>query len=167
MTDVKVPDAEVEAPLPEAVDPRKERDEEDFKLVIEDKTFIVSRRMTAEQEFVLMDLLDRAGLKQLIEKPPQPDDLGFGQFGYMATLRAFRAGVLWDLIATLLVEDGTTWTMARAKTNAALFATREDAESKGKLREVLVQALLGFFVSGIGFDATSPNFLAAPVTRTP
>jgi len=150
--------------LPEVTDPRQAKDQEalDTEIIIDGRRFAVTRMMTAQQEFTLMDILDRADMTRFITNPPDPTDPAMAQFGYLATLRAFRAGVLFDLLATLLVEEGTVWTVESGKQTATLFASLSDAESKQTLREVLVQALVGFFVRETVSDETSSSSSEAP-----
>lgn len=84
-----------------------------------------------------------------------PDHL-YRQIAETVLMRAFENRAYLDVCAGTLVEVGTEWTLASATENREYFARAKKADIPG-LHQVIVQAVLGFFISGLNSMMTSPS----------
>jgi hypothetical protein len=60
---------------------------------------------------------------------------------------AFERSALFDLLATLLVEEGVTWTPTMVGPNALFFASLSDPDDLARLEGSVLWLVLDFFLS--------------------
>ncbi len=124
------------------------------QLVVEGRTF-VQEHPTFEQEMRIHELAVRAGLTDLkgLAFDPETDDIQKPL--HEMIVRAYQSGVLFQLMASLVTEEGKDWTVDAANEWAELFRTTRDPESKKNLQPALVGAVVAFFESAAPSDLTS------------
>lgn len=126
-----------------------------IELVIEGRTF-VQEAPTFEQEMYIMQQVMDAGLDQPHLKlgiDPKTKDLE--RPVKQIIVEAYRSGVIFKLIGSMVTEKGTEWSPEQAERNAALFKNTRDPESKKQLHPALVGAIVAFFQSAASSDEIS------------
>jgi hypothetical protein len=71
-------------------------------------------------------------------------------------MRAFTGRAHLDILSGILVERGQEWTRAQADANREFFAKVKGPDIK-KLHGILIQCVVGFFLSGLVSLRTSPS----------
>lgn len=121
-------------------------------LTIQGRTFI-QESPTFEQEMYIMQQVVEAGLDGApLQLDPSGKDLETKVKSVI--VQAFKAGILFRLMAALVVEEGRPWTVELAEEQARLFASVTDPEDKKQLQPALVGGLLAFFESSGSSGAT-------------
>ncbi len=122
------------------------------KVTIRGRVF-VQESPTFEQEMYIMQLVRESGLDGVsLTLDPSGDDLEPKVKDVI--IQAYKADILFKLMASLVVEEGTAWTKESCAEVARLFATAQDAEDKKQLQPLLVGGLLAFFASSDNSGAT-------------
>jgi hypothetical protein len=121
-------------------------------LTIQGRKFL-QESPTFEQELYIMQQVMDAGLDQAtLTLDPSGDDLE--PKVKRLILQAYKAGILFKLMASLVVEEGRDWTPELAEEQARLFASVRDPEDKKQLQPALVGGLLAFFESSVSSGET-------------
>lgn len=98
-----------------------------------------------------MDLMSQTSVNKLsVAKGDEMDKVA-----EEVILNAYRSGNLFRLLAGLVVELGTKWSVKTAEENAIFFAELDDKADKDAIREALLGVLLSFFVNAEAFSKTS------------
>lgn len=121
-------------------------------LTIQGRKFL-QESPTFEQELYIMQQVMDAGLDQAtLTLDPSGDDLE--PKVKRLILQAYKSGILFKLMAALVVEEGRDWTPELAEEQARLFASVRDPEDKKQLQPALVGGLLAFFESSVNSGET-------------
>lgn len=115
-------------------------------VVIGGRTFRQSTDMTFEQELYVMSVVTDAGLHNIEAETGTAEDVTESVMHVIA--KAYSSGKLLLLLASLLQEEGTEWSIPMVEANANWFAGLKDRESKDQLLQVMTLALLAFFAKG-------------------
>jgi hypothetical protein len=95
-----------------------------------------------------MSLVTEAGLEDIAAKFKE-GNFDIDEVAQKIIITAFTRGKLFELLGAVMEEEGTDWTIERAKANAEFFANLRSTEDKLALRGSIVAVILGFFVSGL------------------
>lgn len=122
-------------------------------LTIGDRRF-TQESPTFEQDMFIMEQAVAAGLDEaVIELNPDSNDLETGIKRLL--IQAYQRGALFLLIAAMVTEEGTDWSVEQARRNAEFFRTIRDPKDKDQLHPALVGALLAFFENGVSLRRIS------------
>jgi len=129
-------------------------------VVIGGRTFRQAADMTFEQELYVMSVVTDAGLHDI--ETDDKSEAGMTESVMKVITKAYSSGKLMLLLAALLQEDGTDWSIPMVEANALWFASLKDRESKDTLLQVMTLALLAFFEKGdvvqqISLKSTASN----------
>lgn len=118
------------------------------EIVVAGRKFRPPTRTSLRQDMYMSERLEAADLDDLMDRfDPKAGKLD--KAGESAVLQAYRNGVLFDVLAGVLVEDGKKWSPEEAKRNAEFFANLEEEEDKAAVRGPMVATILFFFIGGI------------------
>jgi hypothetical protein len=112
------------------------------------RTFRPSASTTFKQDIFVMSLVTEAGLEDIAAKFKE-GNFDIDEVAQKIIITAFTRGKLFELLGAVMEEEGTDWTIERAKANAEFFANLRSTEDKLALRGSIVAVILGFFVSGL------------------
>ncbi len=113
----------------------------DESIVIHGRTFHPVEFTTFDQDLFLMERMRHAGLDSI------PAELEAGKMQKVAEeilFTAYKTGVLFEVVAGIMVEKDVPWTSDEAMLNADLFANLIDKDEKQALNGVMVGAVLSF-----------------------
>lgn len=116
-------------------------------VVIGGRKFRQATDMTFEQELYVMSVVTEAGLIDL-KTDGTASEAGLTETVMSVIVKAYSSGKLMILLASLLQEEGTDWSIPMVEANAVWFSSLKDRESKDALLQVMTMALLAFFESG-------------------
>lgn len=121
------------------------------------RTFQPVQDTSFEQDIYIWQLVVDAGLQDLAQafdlRKDSVDDISMG-----IVMTAFKQGRLFDLLGSVLEEDGVPWSIDTAKANAQFFAQLRDKKDKQSLYNNIASTLLGFFVSGLVSSKTFEKY---------
>lgn len=120
----------------------------EVELTIAGRTFRDAKKTTLAQDLYARRALKKANLDTFVQSINlQTYDLD--EFAEEIILRAYDTGVLFTVLAGLLVEDGVPWTLEAAERNAKFFSEITDDEDKKKLFEPIAGVVLSFFINAV------------------
>lgn len=112
---------------------------------------------TLEQDMHVLSLMDKAGLARInIDSISDPADVG-----RTILVTAFNKGVLFDLLAATMQEEGKTWSPEGAKEISVAFSQASAQDEKQAIQDSLVGVLLGFFITG-GLSSLTSRTSSSP-----
>jgi hypothetical protein len=123
-------------------------------LEIAGRTFQVVEDTTFAQDIYMMDRVSRAKI-DAIPRDTTATTAELTEAGKEIILKAYRSGVLFELLAGMLIGAGEKWSPEVAMQNAAFFASVTDMESKKIMQGSLVGMILGFFLNADELTGTS------------
>ena len=146
------------APSLEAPPPNTEL-ESVHRVELAGRTFLSGGITTMRQDLQAMRLIQKVGAQHL-----QPDESkDAGEMMMDVIFRAVENGVLFEMLAAVLVEEGKSWSESSAKANAEFFAGLTDPQDKERLNASLAGVILAFFMSALERSGISPNSLIPKV----
>lgn len=80
---------------------------------------------------------------------------------------AFESGLLYEIMAGMLVEDGAVWSVAQAANVAAFFGGVTDATEKQAVYDKLSDILTDFFAHAVGWLVTSRKYSTGTAEQKP
>jgi len=82
--------------------------------------------------------------------------------------RILESGMFFDLLAGLLVAEGTPWTKAGTQRAMEIFRAVTDKETKDKMLNACAKLVLGFFIGAVSASMPTPKSSGeAPVLTAP
>ncbi len=123
----------------------------DDKIVIANRTFHPATKTTFNQDLYVLELIEGAEVEALTKATK--DNLEDAALKVLT--RATKSGKLFLLLAALIVEEGTKWTVESSKANAEFFGNLDEPADKEQLHGAIVGVLLSFFVNAEAFSKTS------------
>lgn len=128
---------------------------ERITLVVDGRTF-VQEPPTFEQELYIMQMVTEIGLDRLGPSLQLTDDnTDLQPIARQMIVQAYKTGLLFKLMGSLVVEQGQEWTPELAEAQGELFRKTRDPEAKKQLQPALIGAIFAFFESGVSSDLTS------------
>jgi hypothetical protein len=125
-------------------------------MVLGGRTFRQSTVTTIDRDAYLSKRFRVSGLAAFSRTfDPATDDLN--EFSEKLLWEAFESGVLYEILAGMLIQDGVRWTRKVAETNAAFFANLTDAADKHAIAERSGDILFDFLVLAAASRKTSPS----------
>jgi hypothetical protein len=125
-------------------------------MVLGGRTFRQSTVTTIDRDAYLSKRFRVSGLAAFSRTfDPATDDLN--EFSEKLLWEAFESGVLYEILAGMLIQDGVRWTRKVAETNAAFFANLTDAADKHAIAERSGDILFDFLVLAAASRKTFPS----------
>lgn len=87
---------------------------------------------------------------------PELDDAALAAISEKVVMRAFQDRAYLKVLAGVLVEEGSEWTLESAKANEEFFRRLKGQDIR-KMHSVLTMATIGFFTSGLKSLGTSQS----------
>ena len=107
------------------------------------RTFRQSSITTVDRDTYMMRRYRTSGLAAFVKTfNPATDTLD--SFGEKVYFEAFESGVLYEILAGMLVEDGVQWTRKIAAANAAFFANVPTQADKLTIYELAADVMADF-----------------------
>jgi hypothetical protein len=120
------------------------------------RTFRRAESTTVDQDAYVTKRLRDSGLaKMLSDFDPRTDDLL--DLNERIIFEAYERGVMYEVLAGILVEDGVPWSRARAAANATMFADITDRAEKAAIVASAADFLFDFFTVAAAFSRRSGN----------
>lgn len=133
-------------------------DEETRVQLSDGRTFKITEATTSRQDMWVMTRLDRAGLEAISQTYNTPEKLD--EMAVKLVEEAYEKGLLYEILAGILVEEGVKWTQESAKANAEYFADLSNPGDKAAIQGPVASILLLYFASGLASRMTSLKSLA-------
>lgn len=124
---------------------------------IGDRTFVMEDNPSPEQDFYIMEKIERMGLFDI--QPEQIAGKRMDRETKRVLMEAYRSGQLFNLLGAVMVEKGVEWSEENGEENAELFRTTRDPEARKFILRNATFVLMSFFASGLTSSVTSPSFL--------
>lgn len=125
-------------------------------MVLGGRTFRQSNVTTIDRDAYLSKRFRVSGLAAFSRTfNPATDDLN--EFSERLLWEAFESGVLYEILAGMLIQDGVRWTRKVAEANAAFFANLTDAADKRAIAERSGDILFDFLVLAAASRKISPS----------
>lgn len=130
-----------------------------LEVKVSGRTFIPATRTTIQQDLFVMSRMRDTGLDKLV------DNIDLKQFKLTkyaeeVIVRAYMTGMVFEVLAGLLVEQGKKWSEKSAMANAEFFANLDDDQDKENISRPLVSVVLHFFMRAVNERQTFPTFTA-------
>jgi hypothetical protein len=127
-------------------------------LTLAGRTFRRATSTTVDQDAYVTKRLRDSGLAKILDDfDPRTDDLL--ALNERIVWEAYERGVMYEVLAGILVEDGVPWTRSRAAANAAMIAARTDHAEKAVILTSSADFLFDFFTVAAAFSAGSGNLI--------
>lgn len=114
-------------------------------MVIGGRTFRQSRVTTIDRDSYVIKRYRVSGLAAF-SRTFEPAIHDLNEFAEKLLWEAYESGVLYEILAGVLVEDGVRWTRKVAEANAAFFANLTDPADKNAIAERSGDVLFDFLV---------------------
>jgi hypothetical protein len=138
----------------------------DVEITVQGRTFRPAKRTTIAQDMYARKMLKVAGLETFVQHI-NLRTFDLDELAEEIILTAYETGVLFNVLAGLLVEDGVQWTRERAEETALFFEQVSDPDDKNALLQPIAGVVLSFFVNAIGSIETSETVSLTPQSQGP
>lgn len=138
--------------------PEVERDtinfDEDTRIKLSDgRVFHIIEGTTSKQDMWVMTRLDRAGLEAIAQTYNTPEQLD--TLAVKLVEEAYEKGLLYEVLAGILVEENVKWSREHALENAEYFSNLTNPADKAAIQGPIASILLLYFASGLASKLTS------------
>lgn len=131
------------------------------------RTFRRATSTSVDQDAYVTKRLRDSGLSGILDEfDPAKDDIA--ALNERIIWEAFERGVMYEVLAGILVEDGVPWSRATAAKNAKMMAEITDQAEKAPILSSAADFLFDFFAVAAAWSARSMSLLtdARPTTTS-
>lgn len=127
---------------------------------VQGRTFRPSQKTSFKQDFYVMERMELAKIDQMVAGFTKEGNAE--EYAQQLLIAAYKSGKLFEILAGVMVEDGTKWTEEAALANAEFFEYLEEEEEKEQITQSLAAVVLGFFTHAGLSSRTSKSASGSP-----